>query len=362
MHGVEFIKNNQASGSVADKILANRGDLSTLRPWVGRDGRNYVAVRTGNNDDGSPKYDAITTNAPATLRKDEWIRMDEAVVRAGRAQLRLVDDLNAMGLTYGGFDGMAVTVIQHQSMTDAGEADLSMDGLRKGRRDRPIFDIVNLPLPIAHADFHFSLREIMVSRNGGPPLDTTMAEQSSRKVMELIEKLTVGSLPTYSYGGGTIYGLMNHPQRLTKTITAPTAGGWTAAATIVQILDMIQKLQDKFFNGPYGVYLSSNWTQYLDNDYNVNYSGETLRTRLAKIADIRFVRKLDYLPSGATFTLIVVQLSSDVIQMVNGMALTNLEWDSHGGLQKNFKIMAIQVPRLRTNTDLNIGINHGSGS
>jgi hypothetical protein len=356
---LEFIYNGQGSGAVADRLLEQNGDVLCLRPWIGRDKRHYVVNRVGFDQDGKPIYKTFMTNAPATLRKDEWIRWDDTVVRTARAELRLVNDLVAEGLTYGGFDGMAVPIIQHQTMTDAGDADLSMDGLRQARRDRPLFDLVNLPLPIAHADFHFPLREIMVSRNNGTPLNDNMVENSTRKVAELTEKLTLGTLPQYSYGGGTIYGLLNQPQRLTKVLTAPTAGGWTPATSVTQILDMIQKLSDKFFNGPYGIYLSSNWSQYLDNDYSATYAGETLRTRLAKIDNIKYIRKLDYFPSG-TFRVVVVQLTSSVIQIVQGLKLTTLQWDSHGGMQKNFKVMQIVVPRLKANTDGNIGICDGS--
>jgi len=360
---LDFILNGQGSGEVADRLLENGGDPCVLRPWRGKDKRHYVVNRVGTDDEGKAIYKVFLTNTPATLRKDEWIRFDDVVVRTARAELRLWNDLNAAGLTYGGFDGMGVTVIQHQSMTDAGSADLSMDGMRRAQRDRPHFDLVNLPLPIAHADFGFPTREILTSRNRGTPLDDTMVEQSTRKVSEIIERLTIGSYPTYSYGGGTIYGLINHPQRITKTLTAPTTGGWTPQKTVGEVLDMIQKLQDKFFNGPYGLYYSSNWTQYMDNDYQVYYSGETLRTRLAKIDGIQFIRKLDYLPTtGATFRIVIVQLTSTVIQAVTGMRLTTLQWDSHGGMYKNFKVMGIMVPRLKANTDLNIGIADGSGT
>ena len=53
-----------------------------------------------------------------------------------------------------------------------------------------------------------------------------------------------------------------------------------------------------------------------------------------------------------------MQLTSDVFEMINGMAPTMVEWDSHGGFQHNFKIFSIMIPRVRANGDGQSGIVH----
>lgn len=346
-------------GDVADKLLAANMDHNVLRPWIDKQGRNCVSMFAGLDDSGKSRFRTVVTNTPATLMKDQWMQMDQAVVRAARPGLRVWGDIVGAGLTYNVPNGMSITVIQHQSMTDAGEATLSMDALRETNRDRVLYDIVNLPLPIVSSDFSFSLREILVSRNQRLPLDTTMVEQATRKCVEQIEKLTLGVTDSYSYGGGTIYGLTNHSDRITKTLTLPTDASWTPETLVNEVLDMIQSLQDIFFNGPYGVWVSPSWTKYLDADYSSTYGGKTLRMRLTDIDDIRFWRKADYLTG---YQVLVVQLTPDVIQAVTGMRLQTIQWDSHGGLQKNFKIMGIMVPRLKSNSDGNTGIAHGVGA
>jgi uncharacterized linocin/CFP29 family protein len=358
---LEFVNLSQGigSGDVADKLLAANMDHNVLRPFIDSKGRNCISIFNGFGPDGKPRFRTTVTNTPATLMKDQWIQLDEAVVRAARPMLRVWGDLTGAGLTYNIPNGMSVTVIQHQSMTDAGEATLSMDGLRQTNRDRVLYDLVNLPLPIVHSDFSFSLREIMVSRGQRLPLDTTMVEQATRKCVEQVEKLTLGTTGSYSYGGGTVYGLTNFPARVTKTITLPTDPGWTPETLVNEVLDMVQSAQDIYFNGPYGVWVSPGWTKYLDADYSSNYGGKTLRQRLSDINDIRFWRKADYL-SG--FQILLVQLTPDVIQTVTGMRLQTLQWDSHGGLQKNFKIMGIMVPRLKSNSDGNTGIVHATAA
>lgn len=356
---VDYIYNGVGTGDVADRLIDSDMDPNVLRPWRGKSGRSYVSVFNGYDGKGQPKFKTQVHNAPASLTKEAWLRIDEAVIRSARPQLRVWGDLVNAGLTYTIPEGMGVTVLQQQNMTDAGSADLSMDGLRETYRDRPEFDLTNLPLPIVHSDFSFSARELAVARRSRMPLDTTMAEQATRKVVEKIEQLTLGSLPTYRYGGGAVYGLTNYPDRITVTITLPTASGWEPNTTINEVLNMIQLLQNDYFNGPYALYVSPGWTKYLDMDYSAAYNGETLRTRLRKIDDVSVIRKVDYL---SNYQMILVQLDSSVIRAVTGMRLTTLQWDTNGGLAKKFKIMGIMVPQIRSNTDENTGIVHATAA
>jgi uncharacterized linocin/CFP29 family protein len=346
-------------GDVADRLLAADMDPNALRPYMDKKGRSCVALFNGYSADGKPQWKIMLTNAPALLMKEVWIDFDAAVVRAARPAMRVWSDLTGAGLTYNVPNGMGVTVIQHQTMSDAGEATLSMDALRQSNRDRPTFDLANLPLPIVHSDFSFSLREILVSRRQRVPLDTTMIEQETHKCVEQIEKLTLGTTSSYTYGGGTVYGLSNFPARYTKVITDPSGPGWTPETTYNELLDMIQTLTNGFFGGPYGVWYSPGWTKFINQDYSAAYPNSSLMQKFRAIGDVRFWNKADYLPN---YTILVVQLSPWVIQAVTGMRLQTLQWDSHGGLQKNFKIMGIMVPRIRANQQGNTGIMHGATS
>lgn len=350
---VDFLNNGVGVGTVADRLLASNMDPNALRPFVGRDGRSYMVV----NRDGKPQVQVC--NTAATLRKDEWITLDTAVIRAARPALRVWGDLVSAGLTYNIPNGMGTTILQHQTMTDAGEATHSMDGLRDSNRDRPHFDLVSLPLPIVHADFSFSLREIMVSRNTGAPLDTTMAEQSARKIAERTEKLLLGTIDQYTYGGGTIYGLTNFPQRLTTTVHLPTGAGWTPQSLVDDILGMIQQAHNVYFYGPYNLYFSPGWNRYLDSDYSAAYNGNTVRSRIAQINGIASIAQADFL---SNYQILLVQRTPDVVRAVNGMSMTTVQWDEKGGMQKNFKIIAIMVPQIRSNSDGNTGIVHATAA
>lgn len=346
---MDHILNGQAHGSVAAALMANNFDIGMLRPWA-ENGRSFVSVNRG-----GVLVPELSINA-ATLRKDEWIQLDEAIVKAAKPRLRAVADLRGAGLQYSIPNGMAKTVLQTETQSDINEAEVSMDGLRESRHDRPQFDLTNLPLPIIHKDFHFSARQIAASRNGGSPLDTSTAELAARRVAEQAEQMLIGTT-SYPYAGGTIYGYINHPNINTKDVTDPTESGWTPATTVNEVLDMRKKSQDDYHFGPWMLYCSPSWDVYMDDDYSTQKGDLTLRERLRRIEGIQDVRTLDYLTG---YKLVLVQMTADVARMVVGMDITTVQWETHGGMMLHFKVMAILVPQIRADYNGNCGIVYGA--
>ena len=369
-----------------------RFETGLLRPYLDIEtGRKMVTINTGRSryNDKTNTYDPIFeeallddltargVNSPvanaSSLRKDEWIQLDQVVIRAARKRLRAWADLSAAN-TFGGFNGMSKMVLEHETMSDPGEAQVDMDGLTEGRTDSPKFQLEALPLPITHSDFWFSQRKLAISRNSGTPLDTSMAEAAGRRVAESIEKTLIGVTTGMSYGTdarygrtSSVYGYTNFAPRQTYTgMTAPTAGGWKPDTTVANVINLRELLYAVNMYGPFMLYCSTDWDRYLDGDYYaLATSGmaaptQTLRQRLKQIDGIMDVRRLDYFTS--TFSMVLVQMTSDVCRAVNGMDITTVQWESQGGMRLNFKVMAIQVPQLRADFLGNCGIAHGSTS
>jgi len=350
---MDYILNGQANGSVASVLMNSNFDVNALRPYEGSDGRSYVTVNQGGKNVAVP-----VLNATATLRKDDWKLLDEAVVKAAKPRLKAVADLRGRGLQYTIPNGMARTVLETETVSDITEAIVSMDGLRESEGDRPLFELTNLPLPIIHKDFNFSARQVMASRNGGSPLDTTAAELASRRVAEMAEQLLLGVASSYTYGGGTIAGYTNFEGRMTKVLTNPaTDTDWTPATTVEEVLAMRLQSQNQYHYGPWVLYSSPSWDVYMDDDYSSAKGDLTLRDRLRKIEGIEDVKTLDYLTN---YDLILVQMTPDVVREVVGMDVTTVQWESKGGMQLNFKVMAILVPQLREDQNGNTGIVDGS--
>ncbi len=381
---VDFVMNGRGHGEVGQELANCRFDPGLLRPYYDARGQRCVTVNTGrtqynpqtqrmepifekkmigdliNNGINSPVFNATS------LRKDEWIDLDRAVIKAARQRLRAWSDLAAAN-TYGGFNGMSKTILEHETMSDPGEAVVDMDGLTEGRTDAPRFQLEGLPLPITHSDFWFSSRRLAMSRNSGTPLDTTMAEAAGRRVAEMIEKTLIGVETGVTYGASSsygrtssVYGYTNFPDRITKTdLTTPT--GANPEAVMTDILEMIELMNAAGFYGPFILYHSTGYSRYLSDDYfrtGSTSAVRSLRERILEVEGISAIRRLDYLTSG--YQLILVQMTSDVARAVNGMDITTVQWESVGGMRLNFKVMAIQVPQLRADYSGNSGILHAT--
>lgn len=354
----DYILNGQATGNVAATLLASGMDVSSLRPFIGDDGRTYI---TRNNSAGV-QVAQPTNNANATLLRLEWTELDEVVIRAALPRLRAVADLRGRGLQFSIPNGMGKTALQSQAQSDINAASISMDGLAESAGDRPVYNLTNLPLPIIHKDFSFPARQIATSRSGGMPLDLSMAELAARRVAEGAEQLLLGVGPSYAYAGGAIYGYTNFPSRITKALSSPLVSSWTPKATVADVLNMRYLSQQHLHYGPWVLYTSLAWDAYLDNDLNAvsaNSSNITLRDRLRRIEGIDDVVTLDYLNG---YDMVLVQMTTDVAREVVGMDITTVQWETHGGMLLNFKVMCILVPQVRADANGNTGIVHGSVS
>lgn len=360
--------NTLGGGNSATLLQRHNMDGGILRPWLETDdygretGRAFVTLNTGRKDkDGLPVVEnRQVDNATALLRREDWLKVDEAVMWASKLRLQLWADVYGTN-PYDIPDGFSWMAIQHAVAAGDATANLSMDGLRKSERSRPVLDVGLLPLPITHSDGSMSARELAQTRRSGMPLDTTSIALATRAVSEITEQLTLGTWPSFSFAGGTIYGLRNFPFRQTKVITSPLTGGYTPQTTTLEVLAMIQQLEDLLFYGPYVLYVSTGWGQYFDRDYVASGASgiPSLRARLNSIPKIRKVVSVDYLPD---YEMILVQPTPDVIQGVEGMPLQVVQWQSGDGMEQLFKVMCIRVPRLRTDFRGNTGILHATGS
>lgn len=378
-------------------------DPGIQRPYFDKYGRRSVTINTGRwtvekgvrkavreqvlistlMDQGiyNPVFNATS------LRKEEWLELDKTVLKAARLRMRAWSDLVGAN-SYGGFNAFGKSILEHETMSDPGEALVDMDALTDGRNDAPRFQLEGLPLPITHSDFWTSKRKRDISANTGMPIDVSMGEAAGRRVGEMIEKTTIGLETGMVYGGNStqvggygrtsqVYGYLNFSPRLTYSgLTLPTGGSWTPDDLVSQMLAMRQALYNNKFFGPFMVYHSNDWDTYLDNDYYVSITSgavapsKTLRNRLREIDGIQDVRRLDFLAGSATayasdaerittanpYTMIMVQMTADVARGVDGMGITTVQWEDKGGFKLMFKVLAIQVPQLRADFNGRTGI------
>lgn len=304
--------------------------------------------------------DALRTNS--TLREDEWIEMDDAIVRVGRERLRGVADLMNNDLSFNVNNAMGTMVVQHHQASEMTPARTSMTGLDHPDQDRVTFNLKSTPLPITHHTFQLNARHLMASRGTGQPIDTTQAEEATRQVVEKTEDMLFNGLSeedTLGFGDDSaqLYGYTNFPSRKTFTISSAWDNSGTSGTDILRdTLDMIKQAQNGFYFGPYMLYVPSNYWLKLQEDFKTEVSG-TIIERLRSISDIIDVRVVDKL---ADDNVVLVQMTRSVIDMIVGFQPRVVEWEGQGGMVNYFKVMSIWVPRPKSDLNGNSGIVHGS--
>lgn len=351
---VDLLGGGQAQGPIAGMILNNgRLDAGRLRPYIGKDGRAYISVYKGGDPSKPENYQAVPiTNA--TLRRDEWIALDSAVLKVAETRLTGIQDLISRGLVYRLGNAMGTTVLEYHDVSDALEAQLSMDGITRAQSDRPNFTSKYLPIPIIHADYEINMRALAASRNLGNPLDTTLAERAARKVSEKLEAMLFTNT-TYAFGGGTIYSYINHPNRNTVSLSKAWDDATKTPAEIIDdVLAMKQASIDAHYYGPWVLYVPTSYETVLDEDYDTT-SGKTIRERILGIAGIQDVKVIDTLPAN---NVLLVQMTSDVVRLVYGMGIQNIEWQEEGKFITKYKVLTIQVPQIRADQEGNSGVTH----
>jgi len=295
-----------------------------------------------------------------TLRRDEWIEFDTAVLEESVIQLNGIADLINGNLTRPVPNSLGKTLFSYERETDMDDAQISMDPVSRTDYDRGDFDLASVPLPIIHKDWFLNLRRLASSRSGGEPLDTTTARLAGRKVTEKSEQVLFQGAGK-SFGGFPIYGYTTHPNR--TTVSYGTNGNWlntntakTGENILADVLTMLLAAQNARHYGPYWLYVSRDSAVKLSGDFKTNTQG-TIRQRLLEVEGIDAVKSSDKMPAA---TVLLVQHTSDVVQLLQGETLQNVQWDVEGGFHINFKTFQIQVPLIKADIAGRSGIVHMS--
>lgn len=329
--------------------LFQNGELNIhgARPYIDRDG----SVKVWN----AQAKRGMHVNTPATLRYDEWKDIDRKVVEISTQRLKATAAFISRGLTYN-LGSIAAVVSLWQRSSDMTPADITMDGISEGEKDRVNFDYTSVPVPIIHKDFQVNLRHLEASRKMGQGVDTIQAGIAARVVAEKTEDMILSG-QAIQVDGGTIYGLLNHPDR--NTASLPLA--WdnvskTGALILTDVITMITALKADRHYGPYLLLVPQAYEQVLDTDYRAN-DNRTVRQRIMALEGIAGIEVVDRMTAN---NVVLVQLTDDVIDIAIAQDTTTVQWAMFGGLQQQYKVMSAMVPRVKSDYDSRSGICHMS--
>lgn len=297
---------------------------------------------------------ALRTNA--TLLYEEWRRFDDVVLQVARERLVVTQELMRRGLTYDLPNALGVLQLTWQTAGDMNAAEVTMTGLPEADKDLPDFSIASMPIPMIHKEFQIDRRTLTASRNSGQPLDTTAAEIGMRKVAELVESIIFTGLSIAS-NLGNIYGLLNHPNRNTGNIAVAwnTATGAQILADVLAMTTAAQASDNNMF-GPYMLFVPSAAYIHMSDDFKAN-GDKSIMQRVMEVPGIQGIMPTNKLTGE---NVLMIQLTSDVIRMINGIQPMMVEWDSRGGFLLNFMIFCIILPQIRSDYAGQSGIMHYS--
>jgi len=292
---------------------------------------------------------ALRTNA--TLPKDAWIAIDDVVLEVAGQRLNGIADLSGRGLTRNltaaGFGAM---YDYWQTMSEGGDAEQSMSGITAGAENTVDFGEQMIPLPITYVDFRIGIRK-MVSMAQSPfsgPLDTTQVAQATRKVVEKLED-TLFNGSTVVSGGNSLYGYLNYPHANEVNLI----GDWHDTPTNIEpdVITMIAACEADRHYGPFVLYVHSDeWTDLRSRESENDKTYLDIVKSIAGIADVKTSDAL------AAQSIVLVEMTRETIDIVTAVDIKVVEWETHGGMQTNFKVMAIIAPRVKSDYDNRCGI------
>jgi len=315
--------------------MKGHANLSSPMGFVGNGGGapHLIANFVANDFD----VNALRTNA--LLQKDEWILLDDAVIGVARQRLAGIADLRARNLVHN-LGGLGVLTSEWENVSSMTEADVDMGGETPGREDTVGFDTQGVPVPIIHKGYRLNIRRLMASRRSGQSIDTIQAVEASRKVALKLEDILFNGY-SIKNDGYTVYGYTNYPYRLRTNIG--TAWDATNPTPYEDVLHMVETAADAGFYGPFYLYVPSNYWAALQEDYD-DYKDGTHIDRILRIREVAEVKVSDVI---AETEVVLVQMSPDVVDLAMGQDISNVEWNSLGGLVQHMKVMGAMVPRLK---------------
>lgn len=278
----------------------------------------------------------------ATLRKDEWERLDDRVNRVLRERLTVVDDLRSRGLV----EPVSVGTITRRTerLSDFSAAEISFDGDVSPKGDRPNFEADLIPVPVIAKDFRINWRQLVASREKGDPLDTTAAELAARKVRDQIQNLITNGLASGGPTGGGIPGLLSATNRVTVNL----ANVWDGASgtPVADVEAMLAAAYAVNLFGPFVLYVPKNYWATVQEDYETSGGAvinRTIMERILAFEDIEAVRPNDALPDDE---VAMVQMTRDVLDLSEAQGVTTVQW-SKNPFVTYFRVMFVGGPQIK---------------
>lgn len=307
----------------AEIIARNQRHIQSMRPVLAEN-EALSPVRASN----------------ATLRHEEWLRVDEALTDVLRERLTIADDMRARGLVTPISVGTIIRLTER--LEDFDPADLSYDGATPPSEDRPSYLNESTPVPVLSKGFRFNWRQLVSSRERGEGLDITSTQIATRKVRDRLQDLICNGQSTGGPEGGGIPGLTTAANRIEMTLVID----WddANAVPIEDIENMLKLAYAKNLFGPFILYVPKNFWAAIQADYSAVKGDRTVMERILQFNEIEVVRPLDALDDD---NVVMVQMTSQVLDLSEAQPITTVQWDVEPWVT-NFRVLYVGGPHIKS--------------
>lgn len=321
-----------------DIIATNAADRALLE--AAQSGAGMRPVHNGSLAQAISQARDLTVNA--TLRKDEWERIDERVNEEGRLRLTVFDRFRSAGLT----ESVSVGDIERvtERLDAFTEAQIHYDGeaAAEGDMDRANYETDRRAIPIVSHGFNIGFRQLASSSRRGSSLQVDSAGLAARAVTYKMEDLITNGQATGGPSGSGIPGLTTAANALDVSLGT----NWDASGSDItgDVERMLDTAYNGYFSGPFDLHVPKNYWATLQGDYSTQKGDRTYMERILAYDDIQIVVKNQAL---ADDNVLLVQMTRDVMDISVAQMLTTWQWQKTPGATK-FRVLMIGGPHIKS--------------
>lgn len=294
----------------------------------------------------------VVTNS--LLKKDEWEELDTAIVAAASERLNAITRLQSRGLVRR-LGSIGVMASQWNIGSQMSRAVVNMTGQAAADMDRVDYNLAGVPVPVIHKEYQIGERQLEASRRLGEAVDVTNAYEAGRVVAEELERMFFAGY-NLTLNAQTIYGVTTE----TNINTGSASGDFGTISNIMPtFINMVSAAAGDNYHGPFEAWVST--TQYIQmmavySDGSGQSAIDRMKTAIPSLDEIW---PGDYLADGS---LVLVQMTPNVVDLALYEMGMNVEWASGDGMTHNFKVMTIAVPRVKSDYESHSGIVYYTGA
>lgn len=297
----------------------------------------------------------------STLPETAWKYLDSVLIRTAKEELNGIIDLNSRESTNVTFDGRTASVYTRERISEVGNATISVSPDTSGDSAIVAMDTCGVPMLVTYKDFTLDTSAMKRAERIGIPLQTTLVEEATRSVSRAVENTLFNG--EIEGNGATAYGYTRYPYRGVTTISDWSLIATTPDTILSDVNNMITISLAANHYGPWILYIPWQYYSRLNEDYTIGSTpvstNRSILTRLKELPMLEDVKVTKFLENN---NVVLVEMSSSTVQMINGMPMRVVEWEAPGVpyWNRKFKVLTMMIPFIISDYKGQCGVIHGS--